>query len=188
MERFFYGQKLSSHAPARDLINACRIIITKTNNMATLLHQLIGTWFIIATNFPMWLKGDKLSPEFNYTLTERKGEQVLFDEVKYIKKRKPRSIKGYDHPDTKKENGFTWRGKGLLAIAKSNWEVRLIDEKAGWAVIYFSKTIFTPEGVDIISRDKTMDKIILQDIKNKMMNDPVLKQHVESLVVLKDLK
>lgn len=153
--------------------------------MTSLLQQLVGTWFIIASNFPMWLKGDKLSPEFNYTQTERKGKTVLYDEVKYTKKGKVKSINGYDHPDKKKSNAFTWRGKGWLVIAKSNWEVRLIDEEEGWAVICFSKTLFTPEGVDVISRDKKMSPEKLQHIKNKMMQDDVLKQHVTSLATLK---
>jgi hypothetical protein len=150
-----------------------------------LLHQLIGTWFIICTDFPMWLKGDKLSPSFTYTLTQRNGKQVLFDEVKYIKNGKERTIKGYDRQNVADPNSFIWRGKGLLFIAKSNWQVRLMDEKGQWAVIWFSKTLFSPEGVDIISRDKILKAEILQEIKNKMMQDELLKDHINSLVLLK---
>jgi hypothetical protein len=152
---------------------------------SAILHQLIGTWFIISTNFPMWTKGDKLSPSFTYTLTERKGEQVLFDEVKYLKDGRTKMIFGYDRPVKDKPNAFQWRGKGLLFIAKSNWEVRLMDEKEGWAVIWFSKTLFTAEGADIISRNKNLSPELIQKIKNKMLEDELLKKHVPTLTDLK---
>jgi hypothetical protein len=148
-----------------------------------LLHQLIGTWFIIGSNFPMWLKGDKLSPTFNYTLTEKKGE--LYDEVRYLQKGKTKVIKGYDRRDAKDESAFTWRGKGLLFIAKSKWKVKLMDEKGQWAVIWFSKTLFTPEGVDIICRDKNPDPRLIEEIKNKMLQDELLKNYVQRIVILK---
>ena len=129
----------------------------------------------------MWLKPNTHNPSFTYTLIEKKGEQVLLDEVKYQKNNKPKTITGYDYPNKENENGFTWRGKGLLIIAKSKWEVRLLDEKNQWAVIYFSKTLFTPEGVDIISRSAMLDKSTLHEIKVKMMADSLLKKHVSGL-------
>ncbi len=145
------------------------------------MHILAGTWFIVSSNFPMWLKGDKMNPTFNYTLTEKKGEQVLLDEVKYTKNGKQRSILGYDHADTKNDQAFIWRGKGLLSIAKSKWQVVMIDEKEGWAVIHFSKTLFTPEGVDIISREPRLGKDKLEEIKERMSKDSVLGKHIPSL-------
>lgn len=149
--------------------------------MNNLLQILSGTWFIISTNFPMWLKPNMNNPSFTYTIIEKKGKFVLLDEVNYLKNKKPKTISGYDYPDTENKNAFTWRGKGLLIIAKSKWEVKLMDEQKQWAVIYFSKTLFTPEGVDIISRNKTLDNITLEKIKTKMTLDSVLKKHVSSL-------
>jgi hypothetical protein len=149
--------------------------------MNNLLQLLSGTWFIISTNFPMWLKPNTHNPTFNYTISEKKGQHILFDEVRYVKNKKSKTISGYDYPDTKIKNGFTWRGKGLLIIAKSKWEVRLIDEQKQWAVIYFSKTLFTPEGVDIISRTEILNKTTLEEIKEKMAMDSVLKKHISSL-------
>ena len=70
-------------------------------------------------------------------------------------------------------------------IAKSHWEIKLIDEKNEWAVIWFSKTVFTPEGVDIISKKPQLEKSIIEEIKIKMLADSVLKKHVGSLVDLK---
>jgi hypothetical protein len=129
----------------------------------------------------MWLKENTRVPTFNYTVIEKNGQTLLLDEVKYLKNDKPKTITGYDHPDKDNEKAFAWRGKGFLFIAKSHWEVRMIDDKQQWAVIYFSKTLFTPEGVDIISRTATLDKTSLAEIKTKMLADSVLKKHVASL-------
>ena len=153
--------------------------------MNTLFTQIIGTWFIIGSNFPMWLKGDKQSPSFTYTQTQHKGKTVLLDKVKYVKKGKTKTITGYDRLNEKKQNAFIWRGKGLLAIAKSNWEIKLMDPQGSWAVIWFSKTLFTPEGIDIISRRPQLDEATLLLIKNKIMQDPLLKKQLETLKILK---
>ncbi len=153
--------------------------------MNSILNILSGTWFIISSNFPMWLDGSKTNPTFTYTISEKKGKTVLIDEVKYLKKGKIKTIKGYDHQHRDNDKAFTWRGKGWLAIAKSNWEIKLLDEKKEWAVIWFSKTAFTPEGVDIISKKPQLDKATLQDIKTKMLSDSLLKKHVTTLIDLR---
>lgn len=148
---------------------------------STMLQILAGTWFVVSTNFSMWLESDKTNPAFHYTIEERNTKTILFDEVTYIKKGKAKSIRGHDFQDKDNPNAFTWKGKGLLRIAKSKWEVKLIDEEHEWAVIYFSKTLFTPEGVDIISREAAMSPETLNEIKEKMAADPDLKEHIASL-------
>ncbi|MFN8344086.1 MAG: lipocalin family protein [Spirosomataceae bacterium] len=155
------------------------ITILKEN----LLTLLVGTWFIHATNFPMWLKGDKVNPTFNYSLVaEREG--VLLDEVKYRQNGKEKSIVGYDTQNSSDSSVFVWRGKGLLHLLKSEWKVALMDEAGQWAVIRFSKTLFTPEGVDIISRSSSLSPATLEQIKTKMAQDTVLKKHILSIKTL----
>lgn len=129
----------------------------------------------------MWLDGSKTNPTFNYTVSEKNGKTFLIDEVKYIKNGKTKTINGFDYLDSNNDKAFTWQGKGFLAIAKSHWEIKLLDEKNEWAVIWFSKTLFTPEGVDIISKKQTLDKTTLEEIKTKMQSDSVLKKHISSL-------
>ena len=132
----------------------------------------------------MWLDGTKTNPTFNYTITKKNGKTFLIDEVKYIKNKKTKTINGFDYLNPNNDKAFTWQGKGFLAIAKSHWEIKLIDEKNEWAVIWFSKTLFTPEGVDIISKNSKLDKSIIEEIKTKMLADCVLKKHVNSLIEL----
>ena len=150
--------------------------------METLLNVLVGTWFICSTNFPMWTKGNKTNPAFNYTIiVKNDGSKILGDNVGYLKNGKSRSIKGFDHPDKKDSTAFIWRGKGLLGLLKSRWRVALLDPAHNWAVIYFSKTAFTPEGVDIISRRQSLSKETIEQVKLQMLKDTVLKTHVASL-------
>lgn len=153
--------------------------------MNPIFNILSGTWFIISSNFPMWIDGNKTNPTFNYTIAEKNGKTFLIDEVKYSKNGKTKTINGFDYINPNNDKAFTWQGKGFLAIAKSHWEIKLIDEKNEWAVIWFSKTLFTPEGVDIISKKQKLDKSLIEEIKTKMLADSVLKKHVASLVELK---
>ncbi len=121
---------------------------------------LSGKWTVQATNFPMWLKGDKLRPTFMYTPLE---DGRLLDEVQYQRKSNGdvETITGYDQYDSQ-TGGFVWRGKGLLIIARSKWRVLDVAIDGQMAVIEFSKTLFTAAGIDVITRlsdfDHTMQK------------------------------
>lgn len=150
--------------------------------MGNILYWLRGTWYVISTDFNMWLKGDKRDPKFHYALTVSRGVPALEDKVTYTRHGKLKTITGIDMLRDNRSRSFTWHGKGLLGLLQSKWEIRLMDEKAGWAVILFDKTAFTSGGVDIISRRNTLDGAQLADIKNRMLEDHLLKSHVENLV------
>lgn len=53
---------------------------------------------------------------------------------------------------------WDWRGKGLLKVASSHWEVLAWGEEEGsgnkWVITEFAKTLFTPAGIDVYSRDR----------------------------------
>ena len=132
------------------------------------LDDLEGKWFVNLTNFPMWLKGNKTSPSFNYTLTTKHGKPVLLDEVLYTKKSKTKNIVGYDKPMYENNNSFVWRGKGLLGFVKSKWNILYFDPEKQWMVIHFEKTLFTPEGYDVISRSKIPDAELEKEIREKL--------------------
>ncbi|WP_337040570.1 hypothetical protein [Emticicia sp. 17c] len=153
--------------------------------MQNMLTTLVGTWFICYTNFPMWLKGDKSNPTFNYTEVILKGEKVLLDEVKYYKNNKQRTITGYDYQHKQDILKFTWRGKGILSLLKSQWKVALLAPDRQWAVISFSKTLFTPEGVDIISRTPELSEKDMAEIRKQMEKDSELRKFLPSLTPIK---
>lgn len=146
-----------------------------------IMQWLIGTWFIIASDAPIWLKGDKHAPTLNYTLKEHAGSYKLLDETKYHKNNRQHTIAGYDHLAPNNALGFIWRGKGFLFFVTSKWQVRLQDKEGQWAVIAYSKTLFTPEGVDIMCRKPVLDGATLKEINRMMREDTVLAKHADKL-------
>jgi len=85
----------------------------------TSLELLEGRWYIHLTNFPMWLKGDRTNPTFNYTVQEKNGVLGLKDEVAFFKNGKPKAIHGFDTPLNAENTKFEWRGSGWMKILKS---------------------------------------------------------------------
>ncbi|MVM38402.1 hypothetical protein GO730_13805 [Spirosoma sp. HMF3257] len=150
--------------------------------MKPLIQALVGTWFICSTNFPMWLKGDKTSPTFTYSITDKKGEtNVLLDTVRYQKKGESKTLIGFDYQVQPDSLAFVWRGKGVLSLVRSHWNVVLQDPAGQWAVIWFSRTLFTPEGVDIISRTPQLPEKTLNHIKSLMADNPLLAKHLANV-------
>ncbi|WP_213815156.1 hypothetical protein [Glaciihabitans sp. dw_435] len=116
----------------------------------TLASLLPGTWTVAATNFPMWLGGDRTDPQFTYTLISP-DPLVLGDDVSFTKKTGERGhVRGVDRlqGDT-----FVWRGRGLLRVAASHWSVVGVSDDASIVVLRFARTLFTPAGIDVIVRD-----------------------------------
>lgn len=132
------------------------------------LQALEGKWYIILSNFPMWLKGDKTNPTFNYKQAERDGVLGLIDEVKYTQNGRQKSINGFDKPLNNENTAFEWRGNGLLSLLSSKWGILHIETTENWAIIYFEKTLFTPKGYDVISRDKQPNSLIMSKIEGKL--------------------
>ena len=139
--------------------------------MTALAHELVpllaGRWFIQRSNFPMWLKGDKQHPTFDYVVEQRADGPVLIDTVGYEKNGVHKTIRGIDTP-VPGSAAFVWRGAGLLCLLTSHWDVLFVDEARGWALIHFTKTLFTPEGYDVISRAPTMDEATQQQVTSKL--------------------
>lgn len=135
------------------------------------LQQLAGRWYVAYTTFPMWLKGKKLHPTFNYVLpvsqnglgaattsasakNAKPGE--LIDRVEYDSRKHDvhHGIKGIDTQDKSCPAHFKWRGaSGALKLVSSDWYVVHANHAAGVMAIVFTKTAFTPDGIDIIVRD-----------------------------------
>lgn len=112
----------------------------------------------------MWK--DKRNVRITYTTlpaANSSEEKVprLDDLVEYqaLTSEKIKTVRGIDTPSGPDTRAWDWRGKGWLKVASSHWE--FVDWSTGegeegeeWAVIWFQKTIFTPEGIDIFSRRK----------------------------------
>lgn len=114
-----------------------------------LADLLPGTWRVAATNFPMWLAGDKLEPRFTYALASEQP-LVLSDDVSYRQAGEQKHVLGRD---TWRGDGFVWRGRRLLGLAASRWSVAGASDDGSVAVVRFAKSLVSPSGVDIIVRE-----------------------------------
>ncbi len=130
------------------------------------LEKLGGTWYINKSNFKMWLKKNNHNPTFNYSLAEKNGVKGLKDIVAFQKKKKEKEIVGFDTPLNSENTKFEWRGKGLLSLFKSKWEI--IYSTNDFIIIHFQKTLVTAEGYDIISRQKNLPQALLELADSKL--------------------
>jgi lipocalin len=143
--------------------------------------ELAGTWHVLESTFPMWLEGKKTDPTFTYDLIAGDERRRMNDLVSYRKEGEPDSIAGVDTPDPEDASHFTWRGKGLLFLFKSEWYVVMRAPDRSWAVIYFSSTIATPEGMDIIARTAALPAETLVEIRAAIEADPTLRRKLAEL-------
>ena len=103
-----------------------------------------------ATNFPMWLAGDRLNPHFTYGLLGD-APLSLSDDVSYTTREgEEKHVLGTDRW---KQDAFVWRGKGLLSVAKSRWSVIGASSDGSIVSIRFERTVATPAGIDVLVRD-----------------------------------
>jgi hypothetical protein len=135
-----------------------------------LTTTLPGVWQIGATNFPMWVTGERIAPSFRYEILA-KHPLKLCDTVTWLTPAgETRSIRGVD---TWKENGFRWRGRKLLSLVSSRWSVASIDRAGTIAVIRFTRTRVTPAGIDIVIRkDETVTPEGMRAVRATVAADP----------------
>ncbi|WP_155368708.1 hypothetical protein [Catellatospora vulcania] len=120
-------------------------------DLHTLREALPGQWRVLATTFPMWLSGRRLQPTFRYGLLP--GEPfALSDEVSYRTRRgATKRIVGVDRFDPS-TGAFTWRGRGLLRVLSSKWQVEHLSDDRSLVVLSFARSLVTPAGLDVIGR------------------------------------
>lgn len=118
------------------------------------LEFLQDTWYVTHSTLPMWKESRNVS--ITYTLlSEPKG--AINDLVQYqpLDSDKQKKVEGVDTPDEDIPAAYNWRGRKLLKIASSHWEVLGYGEdEGGWMVTYFDKTLFTPAGIDIYANKR----------------------------------
>jgi hypothetical protein len=126
----------------------------------------------------MWLAGTRKEPTLNYGALQGS----LFDDVvRYVAGGKQKEIRGTDTIDPHDGAHFTWRGRGVLALFRSDWYVIHHDVDAGVMAIYFEPTLFTPAGVDIAARSKQPDDAAITAARASLATIPGLDLHVAKL-------
>lgn len=139
-------------------------------------------WHVTHSTLPMWKS--KRNVRIKYTALEPNDPSVakentdrLDDLVTYqsLKSDKVSKVEGVDKVagagDSRGE--WDWRGKGWLMIASSHWEILSWGEEEGtgnkYVVTMFAKTLFTPAGIDVYSRDRSgVKRETLEGIKGAL--------------------
>ncbi|CAE6419953.1 unnamed protein product [Rhizoctonia solani] len=133
------------------------------------VDKFMGKWHVVQSTLPLWKSRSDVTITYSPIHVSPSADAIKFnDTVEYRSRTAPGSAKsrviGVDtlvaRPHGAPE-GYTsgvsyhWRGKGWLMVATSNWQVLGYNPEVGWAVTYFSKTLFTPAGLDVYVRDPT---------------------------------
>ncbi|WWC94231.1 hypothetical protein V866_001071 [Kwoniella sp. B9012] len=146
----------------------------------------MGKWGVAWSTLPMW-KGKK-NVTITYTPIAGTENYTKFEDLVEYKKEsaaegsKPSTVKGVDTLTTGANAAtFDWKGSSYLFFVHSHWEVLGFgkDEINGleWAVTFFSKTLFTPAGIDIYLRSSSsyppqnsQDTAIRSDLLKKIVS------------------
>ncbi|CAI7649212.1 unnamed protein product [Penicillium viridicatum] len=132
---------------------------------------IIGTWHVTHSTLPLWKGKRNVNITYKLLPADPAGVQKIDDLVQYqsIDSEKIKSVHGVDTPTPGNPGAWDWRGKGWLMIASSHWECLGFghtDDDNQWMVTYFDKTLFTPAGIDVYSKNKeglpqtTVDQIL----------------------------
>ncbi|KAE8452490.1 hypothetical protein EG329_000392 [Mollisiaceae sp. DMI_Dod_QoI] len=133
------------------------------------LQWLQRTWTVTHSTLPMWRNAKNVRITYKILPPSQPGGKVCLDDTVESSPTKrtllpqPKKIEGIDTPDPEREGAWDWRGKGLLRIASSHWEVlgwgewgegEGQRERERWVVTWFAPSLFTPAGVDVYSDRK----------------------------------
>ena len=135
---------------------------------------MAGHWHIVYTSLPLWKDKRNVTEDYAAIEPDASGIVRIDDTASYQKLNsdKIHTIHGIDTPTPGADGAFDWRGKGWLKIASSHWEILGwgdLGDGAQWIVTYFSKTLFTPAGIDIYSRTKEgLSEKALDDILSRL--------------------
>lgn len=135
---------------------------------------MAGTWFVTHSSLPMWKEKQNVRITYTELKDGKLDDLVSSQKLGSPPDAKDSEIKGVDTPDKERPMAFKWRGKGLLMIASSQWEVlgsgtwtEASGDEKQWAVTYFAKTIYTPPGIDVYTRGKEgLSEEALQTVKS----------------------
>jgi hypothetical protein len=156
------------------------------------LEWLSGTWHVTHSTLPMWKSKKNVRITYSPLPAATSGVYRLDDLVTYqaLNSDKVKTVHGVDTASAKDSRAWDWRGKGLLAIASSHWEILGYGEIGGerWVVTYFAKTLFTPAGIDVYSwSENGLSEELVAGITSALnaLQDRVMKMLVQEISEIK---
>jgi hypothetical protein len=120
---------------------------------------ILGTWHVTHSSLPLWQGKRNVNITYDTIPSNSSRVTQVGVIIKYqaIDSDKIKSVHGVDTPTPGNPGAWDFRGRGwLLMIASSHWECLGFghEDNNQWIVTYFTKTHFTPAGIDICSRHK----------------------------------
>lgn len=191
--------KLDDHirlrAPSSSKASAARLSADVYAYEPPSLDWLQGTWHVTHSTLPMWKSRKNVNITYRVLSSKSAaGINQLDDVVRYQNRTakvgsQAKTVRGVDTAVERSTGFWHWRGRGWLCIASSHWEILghgvVGDDQANrWMVTYFSKTLFTPAGVDIYSRSGSrLPSETLEGIKGALarIDDLQIQKLVESM-------
>lgn len=134
---------------------------------------LKGTWFIAQTSLPMWRK--RQQPSVTYAPLP---DGRVLDTVQFWQGGRSHLIMGVDSAQV--DGSYHWRGLSLLTrLVVSRWRVLAAGD--GWAITHFSRTPFTPAGVDVYSRTPTLTPRQQREVNVTLLDWPEVRAYLPEL-------
>lgn len=123
------------------------------------LDWLLATWTVTHSTLSMWRTARNVRITYSRLPMNSTGRARLDDLVEYEPSSKQgvlKSVTGVDTAHGDSAASWDWRGKGMLLLVSSHWEVLGWGEtktaegvRERWAVTWFAPTLFTNEGLDV---------------------------------------
>jgi len=148
------------------------------------LKRMEGRWYLQYSGCPLWKRGSIDTISFNYDVQHKGEELVLHEQVEYRKNGKMKMKRGFEIPVEGTES-FSWKGAGMNRIFRNGSRVLHLQE--GMLVMWFERTLSTPESIDVLTRKKHLNAQesthILQLVANLPEASPYLAD-LESVNIL----
>lgn len=115
------------------------------------LKKMEGRWFLQYSGCPFWQRGSVDTISFNYELMHKGEDLVLKEKVEFRKNGKMKTKSGFEIP-LEKSDVLSWKGSGMNRFFRN--QSKVLYNMDGILIIWFEKTMSTPESIDVLTRKK----------------------------------
>ena len=115
------------------------------------LKMMEGRWFLQYSGCPFWQKGNIDTISFNYELMHKGEDLVLKEKVEFRKNGKMKIKRGFEIP-LEKSDVLSWKGSGMNRYFRN--QSKVLYNMDGILIMWFEKTMSTPESIDVLTRKK----------------------------------
>ncbi len=142
------------------------------------LKSLEGRWFLQYSGCPLWLRENVDMISFNYELEHKGEELVLKERIEYRKNGKMKMKRGFEIP-SEDSKFFQWKGIGMNKFFRN--KSKILYNKEDLLVMWFEKTVSTPESIDVLTRQKDFSSKESKEIIKKLEEIPKVKKHLNQI-------